>query len=220
MPHQCTDCGRTFADGSKDMLSGCPDCGGNKFQFRPDGDFDPVETDTSGDDAPTDDPTPPEPPGAEAGSVAQTVGKATAAVRDWMRDDPDDIVVAEDTPATDPADTPDTDPSTADHADTPDTDQPAPDHADADTLTPEQADAPADPSAPETTPPADDDQPDLQDLRAELNDQFESIKILEPGQYELNLMELYEREEHIIALQEDGRYVIDVPEAVRERTPN
>ena len=35
MPHQCTNCGRTFADGSKEMLSGCPDCGGNKFQFAP-----------------------------------------------------------------------------------------------------------------------------------------------------------------------------------------
>jgi predicted nucleic acid-binding Zn-ribbon protein len=33
-------------------------------------------------------------------------------------------------------------------------------------------------------------------------------------------MELYEREEHIIALQEDGRYVIDVPEAVRDRPTN
>ena len=35
MPHQCTNCGRAFEDGSKEMLSGCPDCGGNKFQFRP-----------------------------------------------------------------------------------------------------------------------------------------------------------------------------------------
>jgi len=42
MPHQCTNCGRTFADGSKEMLSGCPDCSGTKFQFRPDG----FDTDT------------------------------------------------------------------------------------------------------------------------------------------------------------------------------
>ena len=35
MPHQCTNCARTFPDGSKEMLSGCPDCGGNKFQFTP-----------------------------------------------------------------------------------------------------------------------------------------------------------------------------------------
>jgi len=53
---------------------------------------------------------------------------------------------------------------------------------------------------------------EMASLRRELNDQFESIKILEPGQYELNLMELYNREERIIALREDGQYVIDVPD--------
>ena len=37
MPHQCIECGRTFPDGSKQMLTGCPECGGNKFQFRPEG---------------------------------------------------------------------------------------------------------------------------------------------------------------------------------------
>lgn len=53
----------------------------------------------------------------------------------------------------------------------------------------------------------------LAELRKELDDQFESIKIVEPGQYELNLMSLYDRETYIISLQEDGRYVIDVPES-------
>ncbi|SFS35214.1 OapC/ArvC family zinc-ribbon domain-containing protein [Halostagnicola kamekurae] len=62
------------------------------------------------------------------------------------------------------------------------------------------------------------DQPSLEELRAELNEQFESIKILKPGQYELNLMELYNREEYIISLQEDGRYVIDVPDSWRDGT--
>jgi len=65
-------------------------------------------------------------------------------------------------------------------------------------------------SAAEPTPR--EDRPDLSELRAELNDQFESIKVLEPGQYELNLMSLYDREEYIIALQEDGKYTIQVPE--------
>jgi len=60
------------------------------------------------------------------------------------------------------------------------------------------------------------DRPDLEELRAELNDQFESIKVLSPGQYELNLMELYDREEYIVALQEDGRYSIQVPENFRD----
>ena len=60
------------------------------------------------------------------------------------------------------------------------------------------------------------DRPELDELRRELNEQFESIRIVAPGQYELNLMELYDREEHIIALQEDGRYVIQVPESWRD----
>lgn len=59
----------------------------------------------------------------------------------------------------------------------------------------------------------DDDDPGLEELREELNSQFESIRIVNPGQYELNLMELYEREEYIISLQEDGKYVIEVPDA-------
>jgi predicted nucleic acid-binding Zn-ribbon protein len=63
------------------------------------------------------------------------------------------------------------------------------------------------PESPEQT-----DRPDLSELRAELNQQFESIKVLEPGQYELNLMELFDREEYIIALQEDGKYTVQVPE--------
>ncbi|OVE83510.1 OapC/ArvC family zinc-ribbon domain-containing protein [Natronolimnobius baerhuensis] len=60
------------------------------------------------------------------------------------------------------------------------------------------------------------DEPSIEDLREELNQQFESIKIVRPGQYELNLMELYNREEYIISLQEDGRYVIDVPDSWRD----
>ncbi|PSQ48318.1 hypothetical protein BRD15_05510, partial [Halobacteriales archaeon SW_6_65_15] len=58
-----------------------------------------------------------------------------------------------------------------------------------------------------------DENPGLKELREELNSQFESIRIVNPGQYELNLMELYEREEYIISLQEDGKYVIEVPDA-------
>ncbi len=81
-------------------------------------------------------------------------------------------------------------------------------------------------SSPTQTPPShgrvvsepneDAPQPSLEELREELNDQFESIKVVNPGQYELNLMELYDREEHIVSLQEDGRYVINVPDSWRE----
>jgi predicted nucleic acid-binding Zn-ribbon protein len=40
--------------------------------------------------------------------------------------------------------------------------------------------------------------------------------VLQPGQYELNLMERYDREEYIVALEEDGRYSIQVPENFRD----
>lgn len=33
MPHQCLQCGGTFPEGSKDILRGCPSCGGTKFFF-------------------------------------------------------------------------------------------------------------------------------------------------------------------------------------------
>jgi predicted nucleic acid-binding Zn-ribbon protein len=344
MPHQCTDCGRTFEDGSKEMLSGCPDCGGNKFQFIPaDAVDESVEANSPGD-----------PP--SRGSSAGAVSKAATTVRDWVgggSDEPDrpsdrDRPSAEspsgewpksatedyDTPAekaaartsdgpaasadasatTDgAADASTADASTADStadastadstadASTADAQSEAastthtePDSDDgtiqartagdednaqasarSDVVSPDElpngtASPPADtpgtgdahaeesgatsdhdapaggqessmerPEAPdvagspsdvagsssdvaddrhEVADPADtqiDDRPDLDELREELNQQFESIKILNPGQYELNLMELYDREEYIISLREDGRYVIDVPDSWR-----
>jgi predicted nucleic acid-binding Zn-ribbon protein len=33
MPHQCLKCGRTFEEGSSQLLKGCPDCGGNRFFY-------------------------------------------------------------------------------------------------------------------------------------------------------------------------------------------
>ncbi|UCE73186.1 MAG: hypothetical protein JSV56_09120 [Methanomassiliicoccales archaeon] len=33
MPHQCLKCGSVFADGSPQILRGCPECGGTKFFF-------------------------------------------------------------------------------------------------------------------------------------------------------------------------------------------
>lgn len=77
------------------------------------------------------------------------------------------------------------------------------------------SDMEAPPSGGEVASEPSDDSPDLDELREELNSQFESIKVLDPGKYELNLMELYDREEYIISLQEDGRYVIEVPESWR-----
>lgn len=35
MPHKCTKCGHIFEDGSADILTGCPECGWNKFLYVP-----------------------------------------------------------------------------------------------------------------------------------------------------------------------------------------
>ena len=353
MPHQCTGCGHTFEDGSKEMLSGCPDCGGNKFQFRPSGAAADTDDDASGDPGAPDgapEPSNAEPPQSDrpdpdASSVAETVGRATTQLRDFVSPSPETPADSGDgeTPTADTSDrsgapdaSPSPDASTAsDASESPNlsssasSDSTSPDSASSDSTSPDPeaewpdgwdegpSDQPASPDStrdersstgvgasdadtPETTdrnpdvadddiidadarredargpdsgedlaqanarsdvvspselddksanvsanapgaphasddpttagtgtspagdpdPPSDGEvvseptgeEPDLADLREQLNDQFESIKILEPGQYELNLMELYDREEYIIALQENGRYVIQVPE--------
>ena len=196
MPHQCTNCGRGFADGSKEMLSGCPDCGGNKFQFQPDN----VDSSTP------PDAEPPDPPEPQGNSVARTVGKTAATVRDIVGSD-------EPAPQEPSAEVEDSAQASA-RGDVVSPDElPSNPQADGDT---EHRFQPVDSEPAPSPEPDEQDRPDLDELREELNDQFESIKVLEPGQYELNLMELYDREEYIVALQEDGRYSIQVPETIGE----
>jgi predicted nucleic acid-binding Zn-ribbon protein len=219
MPHQCTNCGRAFADGSKEMLSGCPDCGGNKFQFNPGG----ATTANAESAAPSG--------AADASGTGETggsgrVSRARETVQDWVGTDTSDesanaSAASSGTAGRSGASDEQSSPSprsTQSHEDTA--------QADARTDVVSREELPDDPPEPAQNPPVagedaqvaaspDDDQPDLSELREELNDQFESIKIVNPGQYELNLMELYDRDEYIISLQEDGRYVIEVPETWR-----
>ncbi|RKD93737.1 OapC/ArvC family zinc-ribbon domain-containing protein [Halopiger aswanensis] len=384
MPHQCTNCGRTFPDGSKEMLSGCPDCGGNKFQFTPSGSGSGTGSGSSGgsaaagssdaaagsasassaadgpdagsghDAAPeTDDEsvasraadtvrdlmspdsasaadsrsTPNT--GAETGSGTEAEPDEMASERSWPKtatedarggaddasDEPEGFTEWPETArrpedrdgnaGTAPADTESEDSSvdrrkpTATLADSENTAQAdarsdvvssteLPSHTDRDDLRNRTASQSVDSSATDRNSDADSgtadtsesgasvdasastdstavpdsntdsavepavdeptagdtvaeagsgsdssgddqppshgrvvsepsgDEPSMEELREELNKQFESIKIVSPGQYELNLMELYNREEYIISLQEDGRYVIDVPDSWRE----
>jgi len=251
MPHQCTNCGRTFADGSKEMLSGCPDCGGNKFQFEPAGQSGGSE----GDAAPETGASSPSAPeagsaggssssatrnaaaardhaqsSADADGVAGKVNRARETVRDWVGTDRS----TEDRPTADAAASGTAGSASKASAERPDsTAAPSPDQensaqANARTDVVSRDELPDDPPEPPREPAADEgarvvdepddtdeDRPDLSELREELNNQFESIKIVQPGQYELNLMELYDRDEYIISLKEDGRYVIEVPESWR-----
>ncbi|SIR56424.1 hypothetical protein SAMN05421858_2844 [Haladaptatus litoreus] len=278
MPHKCTNCGRAFADGSKEMLSGCPDCGGNKFQFRPSGSS-PDETTATGSANATAE-TKNEAPDAASSSGA--VGRAASTVRGWVgsddrtkdtqaggsRDEQTEAPARErkqrtksaksagkstsaggakptddrqkptgnrnSTRTRTPADESQSDssaPQTAGSAGTTSPVKPNPDvPADSGRVQSGEDSAQANARAeivpedelPETpvqegtgtvVEAPDDNQPSLNELREELNSQFESIKVVEPGQYELNLMELYERDEYIIALKENGRYVIQVPDS-------
>ena len=317
MPHQCTECGRTFADGSKQMLSGCPDCGGNKFQFQPSSAQSEARKAAAADDAPDDtaeptpdtasddtaEPTPDtasndtaEPTLSEVDSTDTTAAEPARADAEAEKsklqqgaeatesrahseststgadqfDTGDDAEIDNSTADEDRAQRDArSSPTTSDEIDEarrkmaeaeqerlvevddegsddgrvthgrgtpqgPPTDgpdeaaaeefgldgavgspdeQPSPNAAnhpgsEVDALEDGETDALEDGE----TDALEDRETDLSALREELNDQFESIKITAPGQYELNLMELYDRKEYIISLQEDGRYVVDIPE--------
>lgn len=54
---------------------------------------------------------------------------------------------------------------------------------------------------------------DPEQLKDELNSQFEGIRILEQGKYQINLMQLYKNNTQVISIQEDGKYIINVSEA-------
>ena len=306
MPHECTTCGHVFADGSKEMLSGCPDCGGNKFQFNPaaateregttpagkrhdatpaterhdatpaterhdataTGQREQPASSTAGPDGTHDDrdETPSDAadpqrdlsegstewPDNGYGSAADSeAADSNPAASDSSAPDPsapefsptDAVAGAGDSDPT--ADSVDAGATDAEGTDTgtgsgPTLDRSPEDPAQADArsdvvspdeiaaATPEETEGTATPGAPgspathdddrpadttdsatESTP---DDRPGLEGLRKELNEQFESIRIVAPGEYELNLMELYDRTEYIISLQEDGRYIIEVPD--------
>ena len=220
MPHQCIECGRTFSDGSKEMLSGCPDCGGNKFQFRPGG-----RSELSADPTPSTE-------NSSAGASASSEASAPSETDTLDPTDTTDTSEPPDTtdtsdpagPSVSPTTTePPADPSvTADSTDgtEPASDRPgdtAEDTAQAsarsDVVTPDELDRASRESEPSHSEDATEPRPDIDELRDELNEQFESIRIVSPGTYELNLMELYDRQEYIISLQEDGRYVIEMPDA-------
>jgi predicted nucleic acid-binding Zn-ribbon protein len=51
----------------------------------------------------------------------------------------------------------------------------------------------------------------------EIGNRVESIRILSPGQYELNLESLLERKEIVMALKEDGTYVVNLPSVFKKK---
>ncbi|MFA4956947.1 MAG: Zn-ribbon domain-containing protein [Candidatus Methanoperedens sp.] len=51
----------------------------------------------------------------------------------------------------------------------------------------------------------------------EIGNRVESIRILSPGQYELNLESLLERKEIVMALKEDGTYIVHLPSVFKQK---
>ncbi|WP_123622213.1 Zn-ribbon containing protein [Halorubrum sp. CSM-61] len=225
MPHQCTTCGRTFPDGSKEMLSGCPDCGGNKFQFKPASETADEQPSPGGDKPPATDRQSPStdrqssptdrqssPAGSQPAADDNSTADADASAPESSRPD---------------SGTPDgqaanANASDSEHVRERSQEDVAQASARSDVVSPDELDRASrdvetGSSSPEPGSDAPTDtegpRPDINDLREELNEQFESIRIVSPGKYELNLMELYDRQEYIISLQEDGRYVIEMPDA-------
>ena len=51
----------------------------------------------------------------------------------------------------------------------------------------------------------------------EIGNRVESIRILSPVQYELNLESLLERKEIVMALKEDGTYIVHLPSVFKQK---
>lgn len=56
-----------------------------------------------------------------------------------------------------------------------------------------------------------------EEIRKELTEMgIETVRILSPGRYEINIEKLLQGEGIVIALQEDGRYVIHLPSFLKK----
>lgn len=214
MPHQCAACDRVFADGSKEMLSGCPDCGGNKFQFIPHDHRDETHSDDSSGShrSRNSSPSPNSPADSGDGMTGRPNERSSTPSESGS---PNSYSVADserDATATGSTEgSPQEANSETDSSNT--TEDSAQASARSDVVDPDELPRSSDSSVdhPNIDTDSSTAEPGLSELRDELNSQFESIKIVNPGEYELNLMELYNRQEYIISLQENGRYVIDMP---------
>lgn len=51
----------------------------------------------------------------------------------------------------------------------------------------------------------------------EIGSRVESVRILSPGSYELNLESLLERDEIVMALKEDGTYIVHLPSVFQKK---
>jgi predicted nucleic acid-binding Zn-ribbon protein len=192
MPHECVSCGDVFDDGSDEVFDGCPSCGGTKFFYVKE--VAASETQSSEDVSASPDGDESTDPTSEA--VPDTDEPETVAETQTGSGDDRGIVEA------------DSEYERAFGGRLEEKDEP--DELDETDETDDLKEvAESDAAAGFRRARAD-------EARDELMDQFETIRIVEPGSYELNLMNLYEEDEKIIALQEDGRYQVSLPTGLDE----
>lgn len=53
--------------------------------------------------------------------------------------------------------------------------------------------------------------------KEEIGDRVESVRILSPGSYELNLDSIMKRDEIVMALKEDGTYIVHLPSVFQKK---
>ena len=138
MPHKCTKCEHIFEDGAEVILSGCPNCGWNKFLY---------------------------------------VGKNASPEEEEEKEGPlvsEEEVVAEG----------------------------------------------AEPVSQEKLIKEVDEVlglPEEKPVAVEEGERVESVRILGPGSYELNLDSLLGRKELVVALKEEGTYALDLPSVFKDK---
>lgn len=140
MPHKCTRCEKIFEDGAEVILSGCPNCGWNKFLYVKD--MEPEE----------------EAKEKEVQVQPEIVDSVEEDIpaEQFIREIDDIIGIG---------------------------------HQERETVEEEE----------------------------EEGERVESVRILGPGSYELNLNSLFEREEIVMAIKQDGTYAVDLSSAFRKK---
>ncbi|NYT19616.1 MAG: hypothetical protein GKC08_04925 [Methanosarcinales archaeon] len=136
MPHKCTRCEKIFEDGAEVILSGCPNCGWNKFLYVKD-----MEPNTDIEDAVAE-----ELPEKEEAEITDPADQFIREIDDIIGIDHQEREVVE-----------------------------------------------------------------------EEGERVESVRILGPGSYELNLNSLLERDEIVMAIKQDGTYAVDLSSAFRKK---
>ncbi|MBN2111405.1 MAG: Zn-ribbon domain-containing protein [Methanosarcinaceae archaeon] len=140
MPHKCTRCGSIFEDGASVILSGCPNCGWNKFLYVKDDEPESSEKEV--------------PEGEEKDGEHKIIDES----HDHAHDEKiireiDDIIGHEE---------------------------------------------------------------EKKSVTEEEGERVESVRILGPGSYELNLDSLLDRKEIVMAIKEDGTYALHLPSVFKK----